>query len=105
MDTMTDARREAGLELQALAREFEASDEAAFRRTRILCWVVLGIAALIEALLLISGGDWRYLLGSWLLVAAVTWGAYALSTGRQRRQTARLRDLALRWVGVDPPVV
>ncbi|HYH39410.1 MAG TPA: hypothetical protein VD860_14400 [Azospirillum sp.] len=105
MDAMTDARRQAGLELQALAQEFEASDEAAFRRTRILCWVVLAIAALIEMLLLIGGGDWRYLLGAWLVIAAVTWGAYAVSTGRQRRQTARLRELALRWLGVDPPVV
>ncbi|PWC44371.1 hypothetical protein [Azospirillum sp. TSO22-1] len=105
MDTMTDARRQAGLELQALAQEFEASDEAAFHRTRILCWAVLAIAALIEMLLLIGGGDWRYLLASWIAIAGLTWFGYAVSTSRQRRQTARLRELALRWLGVDPPVV
>jgi len=104
MDAMTDARRQAGLEIQALAQEFETSDEAAFRRTRILCWVVLGIAALIEMLLLIGGGDWRYLLASWAVIAALTWGAYAVSSSRQRRQTARLRELAMRWVGEPPPV-
>lgn len=105
MDAMTDARRQAGLELQALAQEFEESDEAAFRRTRILCWVVLAVAALIEIVLLIAGSDWRYLLASWIAAAGLIWFGYAVSSSRQRRQTARLRELALRWLGVDAPVV
>lgn len=105
MDAMTDARRQAGLEIQALAREFEEGDEAAFRRTRILCWVLLGIVTLVELVLLIAGGDWRYLVGVWIAITALIWFAYAVSSSRQRAQTARLRALAERWLGAEPPVV
>ncbi len=104
MDATTDARRQAGLEIQALAQEFETSDEAAFRRTRIVCWVVLGIVTLVELVLLIAGGDWRYLAAFWVAIAALTWGGYAVSSRRQRQQTARLRALAMRWLGEQPPV-
>ena len=104
MDTMTDARRQAGLEIQALAQEFETSDEASFRRTRILCWVVLGVVTLIVLVLMIAGGDWRYLGAFWVAIAALTWGGYAVSSNRQRQQTARLRALAVRWLGDEPPV-
>jgi hypothetical protein len=104
MDVMSDARRQAGLEIQALAQEFEASDEAAFRRTRILCWAVLGIVTLVMLVLLIAGGDWRYLVTSWVAIVALTWFGYAVSSNRQRQQTARLRALAVRWLGDEPPV-
>ncbi len=104
MDATTDARRQAGLEIQALAQEFEASDEAAFHRTRIVCWVVLGIVTLVELVLLIAGGDWRYLAAFWVAIAALVWGGYAVSSRRQRQQTDRLRQLAMRWLGEDPPV-
>ena len=103
-DAMTEARRQAGLEIQTLAQEFEAGDEAAFRRTRILCWVVLGIVTLVELVLLIAGGDWRYLVATWIAIVALTWFGYAVSSSRQRQQTARLRDLAVRWLGEEPPV-
>jgi len=104
MDSITDARRQAGLEIQALAQEFEASDEAAFRRTRIACWVVLGIVTLVVLVLLIAGADWRYLVTSWVAIVALTWFGYAVSSTRQRQQTARLRALAMRWLGDEPPV-
>ena len=47
MEPITDARREAALEIQKLAQDFEREDEAAFRRTRIGCWVAVGIFTII----------------------------------------------------------
>jgi hypothetical protein len=43
MERIADARREAALEIQKLAQDFEREDEAAFRRTRIGCWVAVAI--------------------------------------------------------------
>jgi len=103
MDPMTQARRDAGLEIQALAVEFEQSDEAAFRRTRLLCWIVAAVVSVVVLVLLIAGGDWRYLAAFWVALVGLTWGGYALSSHRQRQQTARLRALANRWL--DPPPV
>lgn len=103
MDPVAAARREVGLEIQKLAEDFERSDEAAFRRTRIVCWVVVAVATLIILLLLIMGGDWRYLGAFWLALVGLTWGGYALSSRRQREQTGRLRALATRWLSGAPP--
>jgi len=103
MDTMTNARREAGLEIQKLAEEFEQSDEAAFLRTRILCWVVVAVVTVVVLVLLIAGGDWRYLAASWAVIVSLTAAGYWISTQRQRQQTARLRALAVRWLSDDPP--
>ena len=98
MDPVAEARREVALEIQALAEEFERSDEASFHRTRIICWVVVAAAAVLALILLVAGGDWRYLASFWLVIAGLTWGGYALSSHRQRHQTARLRALATRWL-------
>ena len=103
MDPRADARREAGLEIEKLAEEFERSDEAAFRRTRIVCWVVVAVVTAVMLVLLNSGGDWRYLAAFWAAVVGLTWAAYALSSRRQRQQTARLRALATRWLSGEPP--
>ncbi|QJE71736.1 hypothetical protein HHL28_00165 [Aerophototrophica crusticola] len=104
MDTITDARRQAGMELQALAEEFEGSDESAFRRSRIACWVVTAAAGLIALVFLLAAADWRYVLLLWFTVSALSWLTYFLSVRRQRAQTARLRDMANRWLGVKPVV-
>jgi hypothetical protein len=61
MEPTADARREAALEIQKLAADFEAEDEAAFRRTRIACWVVAAIVTLIVLGVIVLGGDARYL--------------------------------------------
>jgi hypothetical protein len=98
MDATTNARRQAGLELQALAVEFERSDEAAFRRSRIISWVVTAVVALVAVILLIMGADWRYILGFAVIVIGLVWLGYWLSTRRQRQQTGRLKDLAARWL-------
>jgi hypothetical protein len=103
MDPLTEARRQAGLEIQLLADEFEQSDEAAFRRTRIACWVLTALVSLVVLVLLIAGGDWRYLGGFWVVVLAVAWGGYALSLRRQRQQTGRLKSLAAQWLTGVPP--
>lgn len=99
-------RRRAGLEIQALADDFADSDESAFRRSRILAWVVTAVVTLVLLVLLTAGSDWRYLMGVWVFVAAFTWGGYLLSSRRQRRQTERLHGLATRWLSdepLDPP--
>jgi hypothetical protein len=102
MDSDTDARRHAGRELQMLADEFERSDEAAFRRTRIACWIIFGIVSLVILVLLMAGADWRYLGTFWVGIVGLAWGAYALSRRRQRQQTGQLRELANRWLAGSP---
>jgi hypothetical protein len=91
------------LEIQKLAEEFERSDEAAFRRTRIVCWVVVAVVTVILLVLLIGGGDWRYLMAFWVAMVGLTWAGYGLSSRRQRQQTGRLRALATRWLTGEPP--
>ncbi|HYG91130.1 MAG TPA: hypothetical protein VD978_33305 [Azospirillum sp.] len=103
MDSMTNARREAGLELQKLVQEFEQSDQAAFRRSRILCWIVLAVVTVVVLVLLLAGGDWRYLAAFWAIIVSLTAAGYWLSTRRQREQTDRLRALAIRWLADKPP--
>ncbi|WP_448204540.1 hypothetical protein [Azospirillum sp. sgz302134] len=98
LDPVAEARRQAGLEIQALAEEFEQSDEAAFRRTRIVCWVVVAVVTLVLLVLLVAGGDWRYLAAFWVVIVGFTWAGYAISTHRQRQQTGRLRALATKWL-------
>ena len=104
MDPITDARREVALEIQKLAEDFERDDEAAFRRTRIACWVIAAIFTIIILGLLALGGDARYLGVFWLILVGLTWAGYALSSRRQRQQTGRLRTLATRWLSADPTV-
>jgi Flp pilus assembly protein TadB len=105
MELIGDARREAALEIQKLAEDFERGDEAAFRRTRVACWVVVAIVTVIILGLLLIGSDARYLGTFWFVVIGLTWAAgYALSTRRQRQQTGRLRALANRWLGADSAV-
>jgi threonine/homoserine efflux transporter RhtA len=103
MDPRPDARPEVASELRALADEFARSDEAAFRRSRILCWIVTAVVTLVILLLLISGADWRYLGAFWIVAVGVTWVGYGLSGRRQRQQTERLRALANRWLTGEPP--
>jgi undecaprenyl pyrophosphate phosphatase UppP len=103
MDPIADARRQAGLEIQELAEEFERGDESAFRRTRIACWVVLAAVTVIILVLMMAGADRRYLTTFWVVVVVLSWGGYFLSSTRQRRQTARLRALANRWLTGEPP--
>jgi Flp pilus assembly protein TadB len=98
MEPIADARREAALEIQKLAEDFERDDEAAFRRTRIACWVIAAIFTIIILGLLALGGDARYLGVFWLILVGLTWVGYALSSRRQRQQTGRLRALASRWL-------
>lgn len=104
MDPIIDARREVALEIQKLAEDFERDDEAAFRRTRIACWVVAAVVTIIILGLLVLGGDTRYLGVFWLILVGLTWVGYALSSRRQRQQTGRLRALATRWLSADPTV-
>jgi Flp pilus assembly protein TadB len=99
MEPIADARREAALEIQKLAEDFEKEDEAAFRRTRIACWVVVSIVTIIILGLLALGGDARYLGVFWLIIVGLIWAGYVLSSRRQRQQTGRLRALAARWLG------
>jgi hypothetical protein len=61
MESTAGARREAALEIQKLAQDFERDDEAAFRRTRIGCWVAVAILTIIILGLLVLGADARYL--------------------------------------------
>jgi hypothetical protein len=104
MEPIADARREAALEIQKLAEDFERDDEAAFRRSRIACWVGVAIVTIMIMGLLMIGGDWRYLGVFWLIIVGLTWAGYALSSRRQRQQTGRLRALATRWRSVGPMV-
>jgi uncharacterized membrane protein len=99
MDPVGDARRDIALELHKLAQDFEASDAAAFTRMRLLCWVISAVVTVVLIVLLVAGGDWRYLGAFWLVLLGVTWGAYGLSMRRQREQTSKLRALAARWLG------
>jgi hypothetical protein len=103
MDPLISARRQAGLEIQSLADEFEASDEAAFRRARIGCWILTVIVSLLALLLLIARADWRYLAAFWVAVVGLSWLGYVLSAYRQRQQTGRLKALASRWLTETPP--
>lgn len=98
MDPVTTARREVAMDIDRLADEFETSDESAFRATRIAIWVILVVVAAIVLVLLVAGSDWRYAIGAWAAAAAILWGGYAFSSGRQRRQTRKLRDLAAKWM-------
>ena len=104
MEPVAGARREVALEVQKLAEDFERDDEAAFRRTRIACWVVVAIVTIIILGLLLLGADARYLGVFWLIIVGLIWAGYALSSRRQRQQTGRLRALAARWVSADPTV-
>ena len=103
MEPRTDGRREAALELQQLAEAFEKEDEAAFRRTRIACWVGAAIVTIIILGLLALGADARYLGVFWLIILGLIWAGYALSSHRQRQQTNRLKALAGRWLGAGAP--
>src|SRR5918995_1843100 len=96
MEPTADARREAALEIQKLAEDFEKEDAAAFRRTRIACWVVAAIVTIIILGMMVLGGDARYLGVFWLIIVGLIWAGYALSSRRQRQQTDRLRALATR---------
>jgi hypothetical protein len=98
MEPTTDARRQAALEIQKLAADFEKEDEAAFRRTRIACWVGAAIVTMVILGLIALGGDARYLGIFWLIIVGLIWAGYALSSRRQRQQTDRLRALASRWL-------
>ena len=102
MEPTADARREAALEIQKLAEDFEKEDAAAFRRTRIACWVVAAIVTIIILGMMALGGDARYLGIFWLIIVGLIWAGYALSSRRQRQQTDRLRALATRWLSAGP---
>ena len=104
MGPIADARPEVALEIDKLAEDFEKEDEAAFRRNRIACWVGVGIATLVILVVLMLGGDARYLGVFWLIMVGVIWAGYVLSSRRQRQQTSRLRALAARWLSGAPPV-
>ena len=104
MEPVAGARREVALEVQKLAEDFERDDEAAFRRTRIACWVVVAIVTIIILGLLLLGADARYLGVFWLIVVGLISAGYALSSRRQRQQTGRLRALAARWLSAGPMV-
>ena len=103
MEPTAAARREAALDIQRLAEDFEKEDEAAFRRTRIACWAVAAIVTIIILGMMMLGGDVRYLGVFWLLIVGLVWVGYALSSRRQRQQTDRLRALAARWLSAGPP--
>jgi hypothetical protein len=102
MEPTADAPREAALEIQKLAEDFEKEDEAAFRRTRIACWVVAAIVTIIILGMMVLGGDARYLGVFWLIIVGLIWAGYTLSSRRQRQQTARLRALATRLLSANP---
>jgi Flp pilus assembly protein TadB len=102
MEPIADARREAALEIQKLAEDFEKEDEAAFRRTRIACWVIAAIVTIIILGMIALGGDARYLGIFWLIIVGLIWAGYALSSRRQRQQTHRLRAFAARWLSAGP---
>jgi hypothetical protein len=104
MEPIVDDRREAALELQKLVEDFERDDAAAFRRTRIACWVITAIVTIIILGMITLGGDARYLGIFWLILVGLIWTGYALSSRRQRQQTSRLRALAARWLSAGPTV-
>lgn len=102
MVTVVDPRREVALELEKLAQDFERSDEAALLRTRVISWVVVAVTTVVMLVLLVVGGDWRYLGCFWLLIVGLSWMSYMLSSRRQRQQTDRLRALATQWLQGHP---
>src|SRR5919106_1387109 len=102
MEPTAEARREAALEIQKLAEDFEQEDEAAFRRTRLGCWVVAVIVTVFILGLIALGGDARYLGIFWLIIVGLIWAGYGLSSRRQRQQIDRLRALAARWLSAGP---
>jgi Flp pilus assembly protein TadB len=102
MDLRSEAQREVALEIQRLAEEFEKSDELAFRRSRMVCWVVVAVATVIVLFLLVVGADWRYLGAFWIVIVGLSWAAYWISARRQRQQTSLLRNLADRWMHDRP---
>jgi Flp pilus assembly protein TadB len=104
MEPVADARREVALEVQKLAEDFERDDEAAFRRTRIACWVITAVVTIIILGMIALGGDALYLGIFWLIIVGLIWAGYALSSRRQRQQTGRLRALATRWLSAGPTV-
>lgn len=99
---MDDARREAALEIQKLAEEFEQDDESAFRRSRIASWITVVLVTILILGMLAIGGDWRFLGVLWIVIVGLSWAGYFLSSRRQRQQTGRLRELANRWLSTDP---
>lgn len=102
IEPMTDARREAAAEIQRLAEEFERDDEAAFRRSRVVCWLVVTVVTILILGLLGLGGNLISLGILWLVIVALTWFGYLQSSRRQRQQTGRLRELADRWREATP---
>src|SRR5689334_15768541 len=103
MDPVAEGRREVALEIEKLAGEFERSDQGAFRRTRLVCWAVTALVTVLILIVLIMGGDRRYLGFFWAVIVGLTWAGYAFSSYRQRHQTGRLRALANRWLTAEPP--
>jgi Flp pilus assembly protein TadB len=103
MDPITSARREAGLEIEALAQEFERSDESAFRGGRIICWITTAVVGVVALIFLIVGADWRYIASFAVAIIGLVWLAYWFSARRQRQQTAKLRALATRWLTAGSP--
>jgi len=102
MDLRSEAQREVALEIQKLAEEFERSDELAFRRSRMMCWVIVAALTAVVLFLLVVGADWRYLGAFWIVIVGLTWSAYWISARRQRQQTSLLRNLADRWMHDGP---
>ena len=78
MDPTTDGRQEAALEIQKLAEDFEKEDEAAFRRTRIACWVIAAFVTIIILGMIALGGDARYIGIFWLIIVGLIWRLRAL---------------------------
>jgi hypothetical protein len=99
---MTDAQLEAAAEIRRLAEEFERDDEAAFRRSRIVCWLVVAVVTILTLGLLGLGGNVISLGILWLVIVGLTWIGYYQSSRRQRHQTSRLRELADRWLEASP---
>jgi hypothetical protein len=62
------------------------------------------VVTVVVLILLVAGGDWRYLGLLWAVVAGLIWAGHAFSSHRQRQQTSRLRALATRWLAEAPPV-
>jgi fatty acid desaturase len=103
MESAAEARRAVALEVAKLAQDFEKSDEAAFRRIRIACWGIAVAVTVVTLGILTLGGDWRYLSCFWTMIVGLTWLGYVLTTGRQRKQTERLKALAGRWLNEELP--
>ena len=99
MEPKDDARRDVAVEIRKLAEEFERDDEAAFRRNRIVCWVVMVVVTALILVILGLGGDARFLAVLWVVIVGLIWAGYVHSSRRQRQQTGRLRELASRWLG------